>query len=59
MAKEFDLVDEMMWEDLVEFETLEEAGLENPPEFDCAGIELAQDHLDKQKSPDRKIPEVS
>ena len=34
MAEEFDLVDEMMWEDLVEFETLEEAGLENPPEFD-------------------------
>ena len=25
----FDLVDEMMWEDLVEFETLESAGLEN------------------------------
>ena len=27
--KTFDLVDEMMWEDLVEFETLESAGLEN------------------------------
>lgn len=26
---EFDLVDEMMWEDLVEFETLESAGLED------------------------------
>ena len=25
----FDLVDEMQWEDLVEFETLESAGLEN------------------------------
>lgn len=25
----FDLVDEMMWEDLVEFETLESAGFEN------------------------------
>lgn len=25
----FDLVDEMMWEDLVDFLTLEEAGLEN------------------------------
>jgi len=26
---EFDLVDEMMWEDLTDFLTLEEAGLEN------------------------------
>ena len=25
----FDLVDEMMWEDLVEFESLESAGLED------------------------------
>lgn len=25
----FDLVDEMMWEDLVEFETLESVGLED------------------------------
>ena len=25
----FDLVDEMMWEDLVDFETLESAGLED------------------------------
>lgn len=25
----FDLVDEMMWEDITEFETLESAGLEN------------------------------
>ena len=25
----FDLVDQMQWEDLVEFETLEQAGLEN------------------------------
>jgi len=37
MTEEFDLVDEMMWEDLVEFETLEDAGLENPPEFDSVG----------------------
>lgn len=26
---QFDLVDQMQWEDLVEFETLEGAGLEN------------------------------
>lgn len=26
---ELDLVDEMQWEDVVEFETLEQAGLEN------------------------------
>ena len=30
----FDLVDEMMWEDLVEFETLEAAGLEGFPVSD-------------------------
>ena len=30
----FDLVDEMIWEDLVEFETLESAGLENPLDRD-------------------------
>ena len=29
MSNQFDLVDEMQWEDLVEFETLEQAGLEN------------------------------
>ena len=29
-----DLVDEMMWEDMTEFLTLEEAGLENIPEGD-------------------------
>ncbi len=29
-----DLVDEMQWEDLTEFETLESAGLENGMEFD-------------------------
>ena len=34
---ELDLVDQMMWEDLVEFETLEDAGLENPPEFGSVG----------------------
>ena len=33
-SKEFDLVDEMMWEDLTEFLTLEQAGLENGKEFD-------------------------
>ena len=27
--KQLDLVDEMQWEDVVEFETLEEAGLED------------------------------
>lgn len=31
---QFDLVDEMHWEDLVEFETLESAGLENRKDFD-------------------------
>lgn len=30
----FDLVDEMMWEDLTEFLTLEQAGLENGKEND-------------------------
>ena len=30
----FDLVDEMMWENLVEFETLEAAGLEDLPVSD-------------------------
>jgi hypothetical protein len=29
-----DLVDEMMWEDLVDFETLESAGLEDSPVSD-------------------------
>lgn len=29
MFNDFDLVDEMQWEDLIEFETLEGAGLEN------------------------------
>lgn len=29
-----DLVDEMMWEDLVEFDSLDSAGLENPKEND-------------------------
>lgn len=29
-----DLVDQMMWEDLTEFLTLEQAGLENGKEFD-------------------------
>ena len=36
----FDLVDEMHWEDLVEFESLESAGLENSEEFD--GVAGAQ-----------------
>lgn len=30
----FDLVDEMQWEELTEFETLEAAGLEDSPCFD-------------------------
>ena len=35
---DFDLVDEMQWEDLIEFESLESAGLENSFEADtvCA-----------------------
>jgi hypothetical protein len=33
---EFDLVDEMQWEDLVEFETLESAGLETA-DYDTIG----------------------
>jgi len=35
----FDLVDQMQWEDLVEFETLEGAGLENS---DCDTIPATQ-----------------
>ena len=31
---QFDLVDEMQWEDLVEFLTLEEAGLVDEPVWD-------------------------
>jgi hypothetical protein len=31
---QLDLVDEMMWEDVIEFETLEEAGLEEGTEDD-------------------------
>ena len=31
---ELDLVDELMWEDVVEFETLEEAGLEESTDDD-------------------------
>lgn len=34
MENNFDLVDEMMWEDLVDFETLESAGLENTGDYD-------------------------
>lgn len=30
----FDLVDEMQWEDITDFLTLEEAGLINSPEYD-------------------------
>ena len=41
MCKEIkDLVDEMGWEDLTDFLTLEEAGLENPLELD--GVTGAQ-----------------
>lgn len=32
--QEFDLVDQMQWEDLVEWVSLEDAGLENPREYD-------------------------
>jgi hypothetical protein len=41
MTEELDLVDEMQWEDVVEFETLEENGLEESNEddaFDCNGF---------------------
>ena len=38
--EEFDLVDEMQWEDLVDFLTLEEAGLENA---DCDTVGRAQE----------------
>lgn len=34
MQGEYDLVDQMMWEDLEDFLTLEEAGLENSREND-------------------------
>lgn len=33
----FDLVDEMQWEDLTDFETLEQAGLENN-DYDTVGF---------------------
>jgi hypothetical protein len=38
IGNNYDLVDEMMWEDLEEFVSLEDAGLENKPERDnvCA-----------------------
>ena len=41
MADVLDLVDEMQWEDIVEFETLEENGLEESNKddaFDCGGF---------------------
>ncbi len=39
--KPFDLVDEMMWEDLTDFLTLEEANLEERSDdmsMDCVGV---------------------
>lgn len=43
----FDLVDEMQWEDLVEFETLEDAGLENR---DCDTVPaLVNQHYFRQE----------
>ena len=39
MIIQFDLVDEMQWEDLLEFETLESAGLEN---YDFDTVPAAQ-----------------
>lgn len=41
MMDDFDLVDEMQWEDLTDFLTLEEAGLENA-DFDT--VPSAQRH---------------
>ncbi len=37
----FDLVDEMQWEDMVEFETLETAGLENDDKDGICSAQLA------------------
>ncbi len=49
---QLDLVDEMQWEDLVEFETLEEAGLEESRDdepthghYRLVGQELPQDRF--------------
>lgn len=41
----FDLVDEMQWEDLVEFETLESAGLENS-DTDSIGRIICENYYD-------------
>jgi hypothetical protein len=39
--EQFDLVDEMMWEDLVEWETLEAAGLENSDRDGVCSAQIA------------------
>ena len=39
---DFDLVDQMQWEDLVVFLSLEDAGLENPREFDTVPAAQSQ-----------------
>ena len=43
-----DLVDQMHWEDLVEFETLEDAGLENP--FVSDTVPAAQKYYYREES---------
>lgn len=45
---EFDLVDEMMWEDLVEFETLESAGLEDQT-YDTIPACVNREYFDNEK----------
>lgn len=45
----FDLVDEMMWEELTEFETLEAAGLEALPCFDTVPAAQKEYYRDEEK----------
>lgn len=45
---EFDLVDQMQWEDLTDFLTLEEAGLENR-DFDTVPAALTEYFEDEYK----------
>lgn len=47
----FDLVDEMQWEDLVEFLTLEEAGLENHPTMDTVPGVMLREYFVFESSP--------
>lgn len=44
---EFDLVDEMQWEDLADFIQLADAGLENPPEHDTVNGALHDYFVDE------------